>query len=214
MIDVAEFLAERERLRSFCFIRTKAAIVIQDVVAARSRAGYHRDPRDQDPVSRLAEFVQLLLMVDASRFADPDDVCADFGSSIIAFPTLDARQDVGTILAASNNSFEAIIVDFRVTEAVLPVVAPHLTLNRSSAIRTWDRALRKQRRIAAILTADPQTDSNAILSDGGRLLRRSNGDTFDLAGPFWRRVHDEIGSQPCMHREAWRQNGFETSGTA
>lgn len=205
MINVAEFLVERERLKRFCFVRTTAAIVIQDV-AVRSALPRYSGPRDQDPVSRLAEFIQLLLMVDAARFADPDDLCADFGPSLTAFPTIDARRDVDTVLDASDNPFEAIIVDYRMADAVLPVMAPHLMVNKSNAVRTWDRALRRQRRIAAILTLDP--NNGAILCDGGRLLRRSNGDTFDLAGPFWRRSYDDIGRQRCMQRQVVATKGL------
>jgi hypothetical protein len=212
VIDIQAFQIERERLRRFCFARTKAVIVIHDVAAAGSSS--FRDPRNDDPVSRLAEFIQLLLLVDATRFADPDDVCADFGPSLIAFPTIDARQDVATVLAASDNTFEAIIVDYRVTEAVLPVLAPHLVLNKSNLFRTWDRELRKQRRIAAILTVDPGTDDVAIYCDGGRLLRRSSGEMFDLAGQFWLQVYNEISSQHCMRRETWRQKDFQTEGNA
>ena len=216
MIDVSEFLAERERLRRFCFIRTRAVVVLRDAVAARLDTFRDldtfrfREPGDQDAVSRLAEFIQLLLMVDAKRFADPDDVCADFGPSLIAYPTPDERRDVDTVLTASDNSFEAIMIDYRPIEAVLPLMSPGRPVDLPRAVRTWDRALRKQRRVAAILTLNRHDD--AVMCDGGRLLRRGNSDTFDLAGPFWRRVYDEIGRQPCMRREAWRRSDFQ--GTA
>lgn len=44
MIDIAAFLAERERLRQFCFTRTRATIVIRDVrdPAGRPRPGLGR----------------------------------------------------------------------------------------------------------------------------------------------------------------------------
>jgi hypothetical protein len=214
MIDVSSFLAERERLRSFCFRRTRAAIVIRDTCHSglAQQRGF-ADPQN-DRVSRLAELLQFLLMVNAKRFADPDDTCPDFGPSIFALPTIDAQQDVATIMAASDNTFEAIIVDYRLSEAVLPVLAPHLVFDKSQAVRTWNRALRKQGRIAAILTIDPETDDAAILCDGGPMLRRNDGESFDLAGSFWLGVFNEIGQQRCMRRETWRQKDFQTEGNA
>lgn len=210
MIDAAAFLIERERLRRFCFRQTRSAIVIRDTCHHRGSADHPQD----DPVSRLAEFIQLLLMVDAKRFADPNDVCGDFGPSIFALPTPNAKRDVATILAASDHSFEAIIVDYRLSEAVYPLIAPHLGCDKMRAIKVWDRLLRQQRRICAVLTLDGAIDAIAIQCDGGRLLRRSDGVTFDLAGQFWRHVHDDIASQACMRREAWRRKEFRTEGNA
>lgn len=210
MIDAAAFLFERELLRRFCFRQTKAAVVVRDTCHHRGLADHPQD----DPVSRIAEFLQLLLMVDAKRFADPDDLCSDFGPSIFALPTPNAKRDVATILAASDHSFEAIVVDYRVSEVVYPLIAPRLLCDKMRAIKAWDRSLRQQRRICAILTLDRSTDDAAVMCDGGRLLRRSDGETFDLAGPFWLQVYNEIASQRCMRRAAWQQNEFQTSGNA
>jgi hypothetical protein len=96
MIDVTAFTAERERLRRFCFRRTSAAIVIRDISACPNLPN--------DPVSRVAEVLQILLAVDAKRFADPDDNCENVEQSIFAFPTANAKQDVVTILRASKRS--------------------------------------------------------------------------------------------------------------
>lgn len=210
MIDAAAFLIERERLRRFCFPQTRSAIVIRDTCSDRSSANHPQD----DPVSRLAEFLQLLLMVDGRRFADPDDLCSDFGPSIFALPTSDAKRDVETILTASVHSFEAIVVDYRVSEVVYPLIAPRLLCDKMRAIKVWDRSLRQQRRICAILTLDRSTDDTAVLCDGGRLLRRADGETFDLAGQFWLQVYNDVASQRCMRREAWERSGHEARGSA
>jgi hypothetical protein len=204
MIDVSSFVIERDRLRRFCFRRTNAALVIRDVCH-----GGLRDPR-YDLVSRMAEWLQFMLTVDAKRLADPDDTCDSF-RSIFAFPTINAKQDVATILAACNGT-EAIIIDYRLSEAVLPQIAPHLAGDKLNAIKIWDRALRKRKRICAIVTLDDVTTEIAIQCDGGRLLRRYGGETFDLAGQFWLEVHNEVASQRCMRRETWRQNDFQTEG--
>lgn len=207
MIDVSSFIIERDRLRRFCFKDMSAAIVIRDVC----RGGFE-DPRN-NIVSRLAEWLQFLLTVDARRFADPDDTCDASGPSIFAFPTINAKQDVATILATGNGS-EAIVVDYRLSEVVLPLLAPHLACDKISAIKIWDRTLHKRRRICAIVTCDEITDGIAIRCDGGRLLRRSSGETFDLAHRFWLDAYNDIAAQRCMRREAWRQKEFRTEGKA
>lgn len=204
MIDLSSFSLERERLRRFCFRLTKAAIVIRDVA----------DPKENGRIPRLAEFLQFLLTVDARRFVDPDDACADFGPSIFAFPTFNAKRDVATIIAASNGA-EAIVVDYRVIEAIWPLLAPTPMRGKTSdAIKIWDREFRKRGRICAIITLDAAVRDIAIEWDGGRLLRRSGGETFDLAGRFWQEACSEIASQRCMSREAWRQKDFQTEGSA
>jgi hypothetical protein len=207
MIDVSSFIIERDRLRRYCFQQTTAAIVIRDVCR-----GDVKEPRN-NLVSRLAEWLQFLLTVDARRFADPDDTCDDFGPTIFALPTIDAKRDVATILSASNG-YEAIVVDYRFAEAVLPMFAPHLACDKRNAIKTWDRVLRKQRRMCAIVTLDDTIDDIAVQCDGGRLLRRSTGETFDLACRFWLQAYHEIASQRCMRREAWKQRDFRTKGNA
>jgi hypothetical protein len=205
MIDVSTFLIERERLRRFCFRQTTAAIVIRDFTGVLKVA-------EENPVSRLAEWLQFLLSVDPARFADPDDVCDDFGPSIFAYPTSNAKRDVATILKASNG-YEAIIIDYRLGEAVWPLLAPQLASGKTSSIKTWDRELRKRRRICAIVSMDAAVSDIAIQYTGGRLLRRSGGETFDLAGRFWLEAYNEIASQRCVARAAWRQNHFKTEGS-
>src|SRR4051812_15514486 len=105
VIDIPSFLSERERLRRFCFQRTKATIVVRDVTGSLA-AG------EKDPATRLAEWVQFLLKVDATRIADPDDDCED-APSLFAFPTsLDTRGDVQAVVAAHRGS-EHLVIDYR-----------------------------------------------------------------------------------------------------
>jgi hypothetical protein len=206
-MDIQAFRTERERLRRFCFRHTAAVIVIRDATAGLLKVA------DNDPVSRLAEWLQFLLAVDETRFVDPDDTCDDFGPSIFAYPTLNAKRDVATILAASNG-FEAIIVDYRLSEIVWPLLAPQLAGDKRRSIKIWDRTLRKRNRFCAILSLDAATSDIAIQYDGGRLLHRSGGETFDLAGGFWGEAHSEIASHRCVSREAWRHKDFQTEGNA
>jgi hypothetical protein len=206
MIDVSSFLIERERLRRFCFRHTTAAVVISDVTALAKVA-------EGDPVSRLAEWLQFLLTVDATRFADPNDACDDAGPSIFAFPTFNTKRDVATILAASNGS-EAIVVDYRLSEIVCPLLAPHLSTDKRRSIKIWDRTLHKRGRICVIVTLDAAVGDVAIQYDGNRLLRRSGGDTFDLAGRFWRDAYSEIASQRCVQLDQWQRSAFDTRGNA
>jgi hypothetical protein len=205
MIDISSFITERERLRRFCFRQTSASIVLMDVGKVLN------DPRD-DRVCLLAEWVQFVLSVDAERLINPDDSCDNL-PSIIAFPTANAKRDVATILAASKGA-EPIIVDFRLSEVVWPLVAPHLACDMVRSIRIWDSTLRKHKRLCAIVTRDPDIDHLAIRCDGSRLLRRSSGETFDLAGPSWLEVYNEIASQRCVSRDTWRKNDFQTKGNA
>jgi hypothetical protein len=206
MIDISTFCTERDRLRRFCFAQTRAAIVIRDTRSNSPAFG------ENDPVSRIAELLQILLTVDAMRFADPDDDCAHLAPSIFAFPSPDVRQDVATILAAAKG-FEPIIVDFRLAEIVLPWLAPHLAVNIARAKKVWDRAMRKQRRLCAIVTRCTAVADIAIQCDGGRLLRRG-GETFDLMGGFWREVYSDIATQRCMRRQEWQRSEFDTRGSA
>jgi hypothetical protein len=210
MIDATAFLIERERLRRFCFARTRGAIVIRDVTAVGST---QRALGEDDHVSRLAELLQILLTVDAERFADPDDSCENIAPSIFAFPSPDAKRDVATILAAASGS-EPIVVDFRLIEIVWPLLAPQLASDITRSTKVWDRAMRKQRRLCAIVTRHMAVDDIAIKCDGGRLLRRNGGETFDLAGQFWRDVYSDIAAQPCMRREAWQRRAFKAGGNA
>jgi hypothetical protein len=173
MIDVPSFITERERLKRFCFRRTKAAIVLRDV--ARSK--------DSDTLPRLAKFLQFLLTVDARRFIDPDDVCSDFGPTIFAFPTYDAKRDAATIIRAGDGS-EAVVVDYRIAEAVWPLLAPTRAPGTPRSVKIWDREMRKRGRICAVLTLDAAVDQVAIQCDGGRLLRRSGGETSILPPAF------------------------------
>jgi hypothetical protein len=210
MIDVSAFQVEREKLRRFCFARTRAAIVIRDVTSASTQRGLG----EEDHVSRLAELLQILLTVDAERFADPDDSCSNIAPSIFAFPSPDAQRDVTTILAAAKGS-EPIIVDFRLIEIVWPLLAPQLASDITRSTKVWDRAMRKQRRVCAIVTRHPAIDDIAIQCDGAcLLLRRSGGETFDLAGRYWREVYGTIASQRCMRREEWQRSAFRTRGNA
>ena len=140
MIDVSTFLIERERLRRFCFRQTTAAIVVRDVSVSTTLPN--------DPVSRVALLLQILLTVDATRFADPGDPC-DYIAPIFAFPTTDAKRDVATILAASKGS-EPIIVDFRLNELIWPLIAPHLACDVARSTKVWDRTMRRERRICQL----------------------------------------------------------------
>lgn len=106
MIDIAEFRAERERLRQFCLVRTRASIVLHDL-----RRPKFTSFGEGDQISRIAELLQILLSVDAHRFADPDDACEDMMPSIFAFPSNDAKADAATICSAAKG-VEPIIIDF------------------------------------------------------------------------------------------------------
>jgi hypothetical protein len=205
MIDLSSFLIERARLRRFCFRQTTAAIVVRDVSVSATL------PNDR--VSRIAELLQILLTIDAARFADPDDPCDYVAPSIFAFPTTNSKQDVAAVLAVSKGA-EPIIVDFRLNEMVWPLIAPHLACDIARSTKVWDHTLRMQKRICAIVTRDVRTDDIAIRCDGSALLRQSGGKTFDLASQYWRDVYTHVAAQRCMAREAWRREAYRTEGSA
>lgn len=163
-----------------------------------------------DQISRIAELLQVLLSVDADRFADPDDACEDMMPSIFAFPSPDAKADASTVCAAAKGH-EPIIVDFRLAEMIGPTLAPP-EVRRS--IRTWDRTIKKRQRLCAIVTGSDAVVDAAIHCDGRRWLRRDDGQAFDLLDDFWRQVYANVVRQRCMIREAWRRCDFATEGNA
>lgn len=204
MTDVSSFLTERERLRQFCLVRTRASIVLHDL----------RRPKltsfgEGDQISRIAELLQILLSVDADRFVDPDDACEDMMPSIFAFPSNDAKADAATICSAAKG-VEPIVVDFRLTEMIAPREPPEMR----RTVKTWDRTMRKRERFCAIVTHGDATADAAISTDGSRWLSRSDGTRFDLLNGFWWNLFVSVSSQRCMIRDAWRRCDFRTEGTA
>ncbi|SHN86746.1 hypothetical protein [Bradyrhizobium erythrophlei] len=207
MINIRAFQIERERLRRFCFRQTRAVVVIRDI------AGGLEDPRS-NPVMLIAEWLLISLTVNAVRFADPDDCCDDLVPSVFAVPRAPiTKRDVAAALDVHQGHMP-FIVDYRVGEVMWPLLSTHPTAETLRQIKIWDRGMRQRRRIGGVVTCDAAANSIAILCDGSRVLRRSGGETFDLAGRFWREANNEIASQRCMSREAWRRKEFQTDGNA
>src|SRR5438105_3775232 len=117
MMDVSAFLIERERLRRFCFHETTAVIVIRDV----SGPGIP----ERMPATRLAEWLQFLLTVDAARFLDADDGC-DVGPSFFAVPSGPITKRCAGATLDQCKEPVPVIVDYRIGDAIWPLIAPHL----------------------------------------------------------------------------------------
>jgi hypothetical protein len=209
VIDIQALEAERERLRKFCLHQgTSALIVIGDLTRCALN-----DPRG-NPAIHVAEWLLFALTVDAARFADSDDGCDEMVPSTFIIPTqASTKRDVGSLLEA-NRGLMPFIIDYRVGEALWPLIAPHQVADTRQQIKIWDRGLRQRLRIGGLVTCNAAADNIAIAFDGSLILRRRNGETLDVGSSLWRTATVEISRQRCLQPDQWQRRGFNTQGNA
>jgi hypothetical protein len=161
---------------------------------------------------QLAEWLLFVATVDAERFADPEDACGGEPSCFVIPDRPITRRAVLATLDACQGGMP-FVVDYRMGDAMWPMIAPHLVPDALQQISVWDRGLRQRRRVGGLVTFATAADDVAIVFDGSSVLRRGNGETLDL-GQFWNASVSEIEAQPCVLRDRWRRHAFDTRGNA
>jgi hypothetical protein len=205
VIDIRAFQIERERLRRFCLQGTQAIIVIRDLTA----------PALDDPARAIAEWLLLVLTVDARRFADPDDDCDDLVPSVFAVPRMPVRQRHVAVALDAHPGPAQFIIDYRIGEVMWPLIQPQRRVaDTLRQTELWDRGLRQRRRIGGLVTREAAASGIAIAFDGSFVLRRLNGEMFDINSSFWQIVTREISLQRCVARGQWKRAAFDIRGNA